>query len=195
MRTIILGYVFLILWSQFGLSQMIQLDKGILSGGLWCFPIFGDSLNYKYLPSSEGGRIVSDNEGLPQFSFMRYIIEDPAHSSTNTVSKADGGGIVNFLVEYSTAQRQIVSAEKGLKEQFGKDVQLNGPVVITTARYTLVSSILIKNGGRKTEVLATGEAPVLENGRLAFSFDLSPERSKIIIREFQNGNTRHFNNI
>lgn len=52
--------------------------------------------------------------------------------------------------------------------------------------YALVSSI-IKEGSQKkeTQLIATGEAPVLENTSLALSFSLTPVQSKLLLESFK----------
>ncbi len=50
-------------------AQQIMIDRGVRAGDLWCFPLLTDSLVYLYLPSD--ARLGTDNNGQPQFSFLR----------------------------------------------------------------------------------------------------------------------------
>jgi hypothetical protein len=164
-------------------AQQLIVDRGIQAAGLWCFPVFGDSLTYRYLPSR--GRLGLDKDSLPEFSFLRYITERPAASGANTITEAGGGGIVNFLVLYDTPERQIREAEAELKKRLNvRDLKIKGPVAFNKGRYILVSSIL-NQGKTEKEVLATGEAPILENSRIAFSFEVDPVRSKLLLESFK----------
>ncbi|MBK8556248.1 MAG: hypothetical protein IPL65_11000 [Lewinellaceae bacterium] len=164
-------------------AQQIMIDRGVQAAGLWCFPVFGDSLSYKYLSSN--ARLALDKDSLPEFSFMRYVIEKPSTGS-NTISEAGGGGIVTFLVLYDTPARQIKAAETFLQEKLNdKNVKLSGPVVFNRGRYLLVSSILMPDGKEKSELLGIGEAPILENSRIAFSFNVDPLRSKLLLESFK----------
>ena len=61
---------------------------------------------------------------------------------------------------------------------------MKAPIICKQARYTLVSSTL---ANEKKDVLKTGDAPVLENSSMAFSFELSPKDSKILIESFNTG--------
>ena len=91
-----------------------------------------------------------------------------------------------FLVLYDTPEDQVTRAAAALQDKLDNDaVTLKGPVIFRQGRYLLVSSILLPNGREKQEVLATGTAPVLENSRVAFSFDLDPLRSKLLLESFR----------
>lgn len=165
-------------------GQQIMIDRGIQVNGLWCFPIFGDSLSYRYLPSN--ARLGLSKDSLPEFSLMRYILEKPNTSSINTISEAGGGGIVTFLVLYDTPAALISSAEAALRNRLkNPKITIKGPVVFSSGRYLLVSSILQPSGKTDKEVLGTGEAPVLENSKIAFSFDVDPVKSKLLLESFK----------
>ncbi|MCB0854969.1 MAG: hypothetical protein KDD63_22260, partial [Bacteroidetes bacterium] len=93
---------FLFALSEQVFGQQVLLDQGVRVEGLWCFPSYSDSLSWLFLP--EEARLALDDAQHPQFSFMRYIINEPAEKNfdANTISDADGGGIFNFLVAYDT---------------------------------------------------------------------------------------------
>ncbi len=183
MKNFLIILSFVCLGLTIGTSQQIMIDRGTRVSDLWCFPIYGDSLHFLYLPSD--ARLGLDDNSMPQFSFMRYIIEIPENDNPNTISEAGGGAIVNFLVLYDTPSEQIQKAEAALQERFNNDeIRIKGPVVFTKGRYTLVSSILMPDGNKEAEVMGTGEAPILENSRIAFSFDLDPVRSKLLLENF-----------
>ncbi|TAE52058.1 MAG: hypothetical protein EAZ89_09135, partial [Bacteroidetes bacterium] len=167
-------------------AQQVLIDRGVRAEGLWCFPLITDSLTYLYLPSQ--ARLALDEDSLPQFSFMRYMIEKPgAGPAGNTINEAGGGAVLHFLVQYETPARQIQRAQAKLKEILqNPDVKLRGPVVFQKGRYALISSIIDPKTNEEGEALiSTGEAPILENTRIALSFDMTPQQSKILLESFK----------
>lgn len=166
-------------------AQQIQIDRGVKAGDLWCFPLLTDSLVYLYLPSD--ARLGTDNSGGPQFSFLRYV--DNAKDTVagnNTITKAGGGAVLNFLVLYETPQKKVNEAKQKLKEILqSDDVKLRGPLIFSQGRYALISSIINMSGKEETKLLATGNAPVLEGSRIALSFELDPKTSKVLLESFQ----------
>lgn len=165
-------------------AQQILVDRGVRVGGLWCFPLISDSLSYLYLPTN--AHLSLDESKNPQFSFLRYVINKPK-SGNNAVSDADGGGIVNFLVQYDTPENLVKTAQGILRERLkSEDITIKGPLVFDKGRYTLISSIIKSDTSKPTrKVLTTGEAPVLEGSRIALTFDLKPEASKLLLESFK----------
>ena len=165
-------------------AQQILVDRGVRVGGLWCFPLISDSLSYLYLPTN--AHLSLDESKNPQFSFLRYVINKPK-SGNNAVSDADGGGIVNFLVQYDTPENLVKTAQGILRERLkSEDITIKGPLVFDKGRYTLISSIIKSDTSKPTrKVLTTGEAPVLEGSRIALTFELKPEASKLLLESFK----------
>lgn len=165
-------------------AQQIQIDRGTKAAGLWCFPLNTDSLSYLYLPAQ--ARLALDEKQSPQFSFLRYVINKPT-AGNNAISEADGGGILNFLVLYDTPDKMVKEAEGILRERFKNDnIKLKGPLVFDKGRYTLISSIIKADTSKpQRKVLTTGEAPILEGSRIALTFDLKPEASKLLLESFK----------
>lgn len=167
-----------------GLGQQILIDQGIQVEGLWCFPIHNQPNVYKYLPTNV--RLALDEQQLPKFSYMRYMMEKPGSNNLASISQANGGGILHFLVLYDTPGAQIKTAEQALREHLNnEEIQLMGPVIFDSGRYVLVSSILLPNGEQQKHLIGTGEAPILENSRIAFSFEVDPMRSKLLMESFK----------
>lgn len=167
-------------------AQQLLIDRGVQASGLWCFPLLEDSLTYLYLPSQAE---LAVQDSTPVFSFLRYIDVKPSESKdeTRSVAEAGGGGVLNFMVLYRTPEEQIKAAQGTLRSRLdNKNIKLKGPVVFDKARYTLVSSILGKDSTEaRYQVLSTGEAPVLEGSRMAFTFGLSPQSSKLLLESFK----------
>ncbi len=167
-------------------AQQIQIDRGIRAAGLWCFPLLSDSLTYLYLPDMAS--LAKKTNSKPEFSFMRYVDNTtPSANSSETISEAAGGAILHFLVEYSTPPDTVTAAQQYLRDLLGiEDIKVRGPVIFEKGSYSLVSSVLNPQTGQKTNsLLALGEAPVLEGSKIALSFELTPEKSKILLESFQ----------
>jgi hypothetical protein len=165
------------------LAQQIQIDRGTRAANLWCFPLAAQPKTYVYLPSS--ARLATDDNGRPQFSFVRYsLIAQSAADRQKSITAAGGGGILHFLVTIETRAASVAAAQVALREALGdNDVTLRGPIVFADGRYALVSSVV--NGSPERTLLATGRAPVVEGNRLAFSFELSPERATLLRKSME----------
>ncbi len=168
-------------------AQMPMIDRGQLVEGLWCFPLHTDSLQYVYLPNT--ARFALNEQNGPKFSYLRYALTKPKDgNSTASVTEADGGGILHFMVLYETTPDIVAKAEQLLQEKMGnnKNVRLKGPVTFEKGSYALVSSIINEKSQKKeTKLIATGEAPILENTSLALSFALEPVQSKLLLESFK----------
>ncbi len=173
-----------------GTAQLPLIDRGVQAEGIWFFPVLGDSLKYVYLPYQ--GEIARNEENMPRFSFMRYVMNMPSvsgpgvNTSAQTISAAEGGGILNFLVLYRTPEEILENATQALRRKLRNDsVRVQGPLVFETGRYALISSILTGDAQRQKQILSVGNAPVLENSSVALSFDLSPASSGILMESFK----------
>ncbi|CAM1371901.1 hypothetical protein [Tenacibaculum xiamenense] len=166
-------------------AQQVYIDQGIQVNGLWCFPTHNNPKHYLYLPTRS--RLALDEEKHPKFSFMRYITERPqTEASANSITEAGGGGILHFLILYDTPKEQIEEADSLLKERLEDDtVKIKGPIIFESGKYALVSSILNENNETTQNVISMGQAPVMENSRIALSFDVDPLQSKILLESFK----------
>lgn len=183
---VLLAAALLVLWSAPAAAQQILVDRGLRAGGLWCFPLAADPATYVYVPS--GARLATDDAGRPQFSFVRYATATRAGAAgQESITSAGGGGIVHFLVLIDTPASAVAEAERSLRAVLkNDDVRLRGPLVFADGRYALVSSVLAEPGASpERKLLASGRAPVLEGNRLAFSFNLTPEESTLLLQSMQ----------
>ncbi len=182
------------LWLVFAVSlsfnaaaQQIAIDRGVRVEGLWCFPLVTDPLQYLYLPDQAS--LAINERKQPQFSFIRYVNNiDNTASPDKSISQAGGGGVLHFLVTYDTDEKKVKRAEQALRELLnGNDsVKLRGPVVFKEGRFALVSSILNPdNGKNERNLLAIGAAPVLQGSRIALSFEMDPQHSKLLLESFK----------
>ncbi len=180
----ILLFVFGII-SGISYSQNILIDRGIQADGLWCFPLHHNENTYVYLPLE--AKLSMQNDSLPQFSYMRYIIDKPSEDTSTTITEADGGAILHFLVEYSTPSKKVSNAENFIREKLENDsIKIRGPIIFDKGQYTLISSILNpKTETGELKLLGSGEAPILENSKIALSFSLDPINSKLLLESFK----------
>ncbi len=168
-------------------AQPISIDRGVRAEGLWCFPLTTDSSTWLYLP--DRGLLATNDENKPQFSFIRYVSDkdDTPADKDNTITKAAGGAVLHFLVSYDTDEKKIQRAEEKLKEILdNKNIKLGGPVIFKEGRYALVSSIINpENGVTERKLMSIGAAPVLQGSRIALSFEIDAERSKLLLESLK----------
>jgi hypothetical protein len=187
MKTIFTA-ILLFFFTGVNFAQLPLIDRGVQVNGLWCFPLYGDTLKYVYLPQE--GVLARNSDSTPKFSYMRYVMNNTSSEATESASsiqEADGGGILNFLVMYHTQDNLITEAERFLQKKFKNDsIQIRGPIVLDKGRYSLVSSLISGDSAViKKQVLSMGNAPVFENSSVALSFGLTPHTSKILTENFK----------
>jgi hypothetical protein len=167
------------------LAQRVELGKGTRSEGLWTFPIVGKPEHWVYIPAE--ARIAQDSNGRPEFSFLRFSrVDNQAEAEDTSITEADGGAILTFLIEYHTPSNLIARAQDNLRQELdNENIEIRGPIVFQSGRYTLVSSILNEKGNTEQVTLMTGAAPVLEGNKLALSFELDKNRAALLMESFQ----------
>jgi hypothetical protein len=168
-----------------GSAQQIKLDHGRRVEDLWVFPSASDPKAWYYIPQT--ARLATDENGDPVFSFLRYVINTPGEEdSSKGITQADGGGIVTLMATYDTPDEVVKRADRALKQVTEDDeTVLRGPVIFKEGNYLLVSSILKEDGEEGKSVLARGRAPVFEGNEVAFSFDVDPQKSKLLLESFK----------
>jgi hypothetical protein len=166
-------------------AQQISMDQGVRAGELWCFPLASDPRQWVYLPHA--AVLATNDAGKPQFSFLRYVANDAsAAPGAATITAARGGGILHFLVKLETPEASRDAAQEFLRKSRKDDaIELRGPIIFSEGRFTLISSILSREGRTARTIMATGRAPVLEGNRLALSFDLEPEQATLLLESFK----------
>jgi hypothetical protein len=175
----------LLLWVCAACGQQILIDRGVRAAGLWCFPLATNPKQYVYLPNK--ARLALDESGKPQFSFVRYVVNTLGRAEGNeAITSTGGGGVLHFLVLYETPAEDVTAAQRTLHELLkDKEITLRGPIVFNDGRFALVSSIINPSKSEpERKLLVTGHAPVLEGNRLAFSFDLKPEQTTLLLQSF-----------
>jgi hypothetical protein len=180
-------FVLAMMMGHLSSAQQIAIDRGVRLEGLWCFPLVTDTLQYLFLP--DRAFLAMDEKQQPQFSFIRYVTNSSDTSTTpeRTITQAGGGGVLHFLVTYDTDEKKIKKAQAALQELFNNDeVKLRGPIVFKEGRFALVSSILNPESGKTEKTLmAMGAAPVLQGSKIALSFEMDPQHSKLLLESFK----------
>lgn len=167
--------------NQYG--QKILIDEGIQVEGIWCFPLHDSPNEYKYLPNNL--QLGYDN-GLPKFSFLQFSIKNTGNENLNQViTQANGGAILNFIVELQYDEEKTKQANTSLKRKFGQEKWISGPVIFDEASFILISSIINPAGETERELLGYSTAPPLEGGNIAVSFRLSKEDAALMLESFQ----------
>jgi len=161
----------------------LLIDRGQQMQGLWLFPSLNNPKNWRYLPNE--AVVSTDDEGRPLFSITFYVSEAVPESdplSGETITQADGGGLLHFIVEYQTDPNLVSEAQDMLREAFDDDeIQITGPVVFSDGQYSVISSILNDEDARMPVMLAQSRAPVLEGNRVPISAQLTPELAATLL--------------
>ena len=174
---------FISLWNTCpGITQEINLDKGVRAGELTLYPILTDTNAYYYVPNKI--KLATGKDGLPQFSFMKYVENVKTGSKEEAQREGDGGGLVHALVEYSVTDEQKQEARSDLM-QINPKGRIVGPIIYRAGRFGLVSSFQQENGDWTQKVLGLGSAPILEGDKAAISIRLTREGAKILWEQFK----------
>ena len=164
--------------------QSILLDKIVDAGPLKLFPGFrtGEEHNYYYLPSKL--RIATNEEtGLPEFSFIRYVENNPTGGDVNkSETDADGGGICHMLIGLKITDEEKREALAALK-QTDKEGKIVGPVIYRGGTIAIIS--ILPEEQSKKAVLGMGKAPILEGDKIAVSILLDKKNAKILWETFK----------
>jgi hypothetical protein len=167
-----------------GLPATINLDSGVKLGDLWCFQSINDKNAYYWLPSR--ARLATDDRGGPIFSFVAYTLdEQPKEVQARAITRAMGGGVLHFVVEYGNSQSDLRIAEAQLKRRVrNQEARLTGPVLFEHGQYMLVSSLLTQKGKARA-LLKSGRAPVIAGNRIAMSFQMDLDQAELLMRNFE----------
>ncbi len=173
-------------------AQSLLLDRGRRAAGLWCFPVVDSAHEWRYLPGE--ARLSKDASGDPEFSFIRYVkatAPSAAPVGSNTITEAEGGGVLHLLALYETDPQQVQRAQAELRRDLDdKDLSLSGPIVFNSGRYAVISSVLPGASEPAADspvrrLLRSGDAPVLEGNRIALSFDLDKTQAALLNQSFR----------
>ena len=159
-------------------AQEINLDKMESCADLVCYPSLKDPNVFYYLPDNPR---LAVKDGRPQFSFLKYARTEK--TGQGGTGRAEGGGIVHFLVTYGADQARVKAAEKGLQEKH-PDARIAGPIVYRRGSFALVTSFQEGNQ-TTTRTVAVGKAPLMEGQKAAVSMALTREGAELLWESFK----------
>jgi hypothetical protein len=161
-------------------AQQILLDQPVRAGVLTLFPDLSDPAVYYYV--SDRPRLAIGENGIPQFSFLRYV--DNVLGGGSTLREGEGGGIVHAVVSLSVTREELNDAGRQLK-RIKPNARIQGPVVYKSGKFGLVSSFRDPAGKLVTQVVGLGNAPVLDGEKAAVSIQLTKQGAKILWESFE----------
>ncbi|MGD2085530.1 MAG: hypothetical protein PVH61_05020 [Candidatus Aminicenantes bacterium] len=161
-------------------AQEILLDQGMKAGKLDCFPVYGDEKTYYYLPANPR---LATRDGMPQFSFLKYV-QNVQRGEEGGTTKGEGGGLVHFLVLFGATEEERMEAEAELQEKV-PGARLAGPVIYRSGTFALVTSFTDKNGDLAKEVVGLGKAPIMEGHKAAVSIHLTKKGATLLWESFK----------
>jgi hypothetical protein len=167
-------------------AQQILFDNPVRAGDLVMFRDINDEKAYYYAPTRP--RLATDANGLPQFSFFRWVENVRSGAGAADAREGEGGGIVHVLVTFGVTREALTEADRDLKRQV-PGARIAGPIVPKEGTFTLVSSTMKSrteaDGQFATRVLGVGKAPILDGDKAAVSITLTKLGAKILWEQFQ----------
>jgi hypothetical protein len=163
-------------------AQQILLDKPVTAGELTLFPDLNDEMTYYYV--SDKPRLATDENGNPQFSFLRYVENVRTGADQPEAREGEGGGIVHAVVALDVTDEQLRDARQAL-QRVKPGAKIQGPVVYRSGKFGLVSSFADPKGGFTTQVVGMGSAPILDGQKAAISMQLTKLGAKVLWESFK----------
>jgi tetratricopeptide (TPR) repeat protein len=177
-QTLLMSAAFLLSIVSTAAGQEINLDNSEKCGDLLCYQSFKDKNIYHYLPDSPR---LAYKDGRPQFSFLKYARTNETGKAGT--GRAEGGGIVHFLVTYGADENRVRSAEQALREKH-PEAKIQGPIVYRKGSFALITSFKEGDTGH-TKTVAVGKAPLMEGQKAAVSMALTREGAEILWESFK----------
>jgi len=170
-----------VLCSSSAWAQEVVLDKQASAGSLTVLPSVNAPNDYYYI--ADRASLATGETGLPQFSFLQYVIG-------NSVADADtreaaGGGVVHALMELKVPPAMIDDARRDLR-RINPNGRIVGPVPYQSGKFALISSAADAgtSGGFSDKVLGVGTAPIFENEKAAISIRLNRLGAQVLRESF-----------
>ncbi|WP_044398127.1 hypothetical protein [Lacinutrix sp. Hel_I_90] len=163
-------------------GQQINLDKVVRAGELTLFQELRNPKSWYYIIDKPS--IAKDENGIPKFSFLRYVDNVRSGSDEAELREGDGGGIVHALIELGVTKDQIKDAQRELKTLVPEGV-IKGPVIYNDGTIAIISSFAKADGELTKQVLGIGKAPILDGQRAAVSIQLTKQGAKILWESFK----------
>ncbi|MBK8503357.1 MAG: hypothetical protein IPL46_14740 [Saprospiraceae bacterium] len=177
-----IGIVFLGLISINGWSQQIILDKPLKAGILTLFPEVNNENTYYYLVDKI--HLATDDQGKPQFSFLKYANNLGSSAGTAASTDLEGGGIFHALVTLSVSDEDLQNARRELERLKG-GAKIEGPILYKSGKFGLVSSFKDADGGLTSKIVGIGNAPILDGQKAAISIQLTKLGAELLWETFK----------
>ena len=176
-RMLLMAFVSIVsLLTQTVMAQKVMLDEPLKAGPLTLFPDINDPKVFYYV--TDKPRIGTGANGKPQFSFLKYVDNDPANK------EGAGGGLVHAVIVLEVTEEHRKQAEREL-QRIKPGSTLRGPILFTDGTIALISSIANKDGEFTKQVLGVGKAPILDGHKAAISVLLNKQGAKILWESFK----------
>ncbi len=179
---VIFGFLFSTIQLQ---AQQIIIDKPVKAGELTLFPEMGNENVYYYL--SDKLRLATDENGKPQFSFLKYVDNIRSAPGADDIREGSGGGILHFVISLSVTPEQLSEAKNALR-QINSEGTVKGPVIYSGGTMTIVSSFANTEGELSKQVVGIGRAPLIDGQKAAVSMELTKKGAKILWESFKTPN-------
>lgn len=167
-----------IVWIAPVCAQEISFDQMEQCGELICYPTLKDPDVFYYLPDQPR---LAVKDGKPQFSFLKYArVSETGEAGTG---RAEGGGIVHFLVTYGVGDARVRAAEAAL-QKIHENARIAGPIVYRTGSFALVTSFT-EGADTLTRTVAVGKAPLMAGQKAAVSIAVTREGAELLWESFQ----------
>ncbi len=163
-------------------AQQIIIDKPVKAGELTLFPEMGNENVYYYLPDKL--RLATDENGKPQFSFMKYVENVRSAPGEKDIREGLGGGIVHFVISLSVTPDQLSEAKNELRRIDPEGV-IKGPVIYSGGTVSVISSFANTKGDLTKQVVGIGNAPLIDGEKAAVSMELTKKGAKILWESFK----------
>jgi hypothetical protein len=164
-------------------AARILIDKPVRAGALTLFPDLGDDKAYFYI--SDKPRLATDENGRPQFSFLRWVDNVRSGAEQAEAREGEGGGIVHAVVALSVTPEQLRDAQRELQRK-KPGAKIVGYAPYASGIFGLVSSFKDpKTGNLSTQVVGLGKAPLLDGEKAAVSILLTKQGAKILWESFE----------
>lgn len=161
-------------------AQSVIVDEQVRAGDLILMQSVQNENEYYYIPDQ--ARLAEHENGVKQFSFLRYVEPNVVVEVEN--NSGSGGGIVHAVVEILVSEDSLQDARNAI-QRIKPGATIVGPVTFSSGTFALISSFAEPNGEFTDTVVGLGSAPLLEGGRAAVSLKLTKKGAEVLWESFQ----------
>jgi hypothetical protein len=166
-------------------AQQVLLDKTVRAGELTLFRDLRDEQAYYYAPANT--RLSTGANGLPEFSFFRWVENVRSGAKDPEAREGGGGGIIHALVTFGVTKEQLADAQLALR-RLVPGAKIVGPIVPKSGTFSIISTMQDPkdpNNKFSNQVLGLGSAPLLDGEKAAVSIKLTQHGAKVMWEQFQ----------